>query len=42
MAVGAGGLVVPDGSGEREESLQDASADSGGFAAPVALECEAQ
>jgi len=35
-----GGFVVPDGGGEREEALQDAGADSGGFAAAVAFEVE--
>ena len=35
-----GGFVVPDGGGEREDALQDAGADAGGFAAAVAFEVE--
>ena len=35
-----GGLVVPDGGGEGEESLQDADGDAGGGAPAVAFEAE--
>jgi len=36
----SGGLVVPDGGGEREESLQDACGDAAAGAACVAFEAE--
>src|ERR1700731_2537981 len=36
----AGGVVVPDGGGEREEALQDTEGDSGGGAPAVAFEVE--
>ena len=36
----AGVVVVPDGGGHRQESLQDADDDTGGSAAAVSFEAE--